>query len=475
MILSTILLLPLAGLAALLCLPSSRTRAIAFFANAVMLAGLAACVPAWLSFEPRPGFQMVERATWIPTLRASYHLGVDGYSLLLVTMTALLGCVAMMSSWRSIEQRSKEYYAWSLLLQFAMQGVFLSLDGLLFFVFWELTLIPMYFLIAIWGGERRSYAATKFLIYTLAGSVVMFLGLLAVSYRAGTFDITQWSNIGLPPADQRWIFWALFAGFAVKVPMFPFHTWLPDAHTEAPTAGSVILAGVMLKMGTYGFLRFSLPVLPEASRDPAIVNIVAALSIIAIVYGALVCLMQPDWKKLVAYSSVSHMGFCTLGIFALNPDGLAGSMLQQLNHSISTSMLFLIVGFAYERRHTRAIADFGGLYQTMPSLTAIYLITVMSSMGLPPLNGFIGEFTILKGAYQMSVNWVFWCAAGIVLGAVYLLWLFQRTALGDPRQGPTGPDLSGRELAICAPLIALMFWIGLYPKPFFAVLRDSVR
>jgi NADH-quinone oxidoreductase subunit M len=362
-----------------------------------------------------------------------------------------------------------------------MLGVFMSLDFLLFFMFWETVLVPMYFIIAIWGGERRSYAAIKFMIYTLIGSVLMLLGILALYYRHFTqfqsysFDIADLLHTSLPPGMQWWIFWAFFVGFAVKVPMFPFHTWLPDAHTEAPTAGSVILASVLLKMGTYGFLRFSLPLLPEAARNPTIVNIMAVLSIIGIVYGALACLMQKDWKKLVAYSSVSHMGFCTLGIFALNPAGIAGSIIQQINHGISTGMLFLIVGVVYERRHTRAIAEYGGLLRVMPVFTIIFLIAALSSMGMPPLNGFVGEITILQGAYQMSFNWAFWGVVGIALGAAYLLWLFQRTMLGElSEKNARLHDLSMREVAVFAPLIAWAFWIGLNPQPFFRVLERPV-
>jgi NADH-quinone oxidoreductase subunit M len=281
----------------------------------------------------------------------------------------------------------------------------------------------------------------------------------------------QLMQTSMPPAWEWWVFWAFFIGFAVKVPMFPFHTWLPDAHTEAPTAGSVILAGVLLKMGTYGFIRFSMPLLPNAAKDPTIVNVVAVLSIIAIVYGALVSLMQKDWKKLVAYSSVSHMGFCTLGLFALNTPGIAGSMIQQINHGISTSMLFLIVGFVYERRHTREIAEYGGLYRVMPLFTAVFLLTALSSMGMPPLNGFIGEFTILKGAYIMSVPWAVWAGIGILLGAAYLLWLFQRTTMGDLKEKNAGlRDLSAREIAIAVPFVVAMFYIGVYPKPMFDLL-----
>jgi NADH-quinone oxidoreductase subunit M len=321
----------------------------------------------------------------------------------------------------------------------------------------------------------------KFLIYTLVGSVLMLLGILTLysqhytQFQVRTFDIELLMSTQVAPAVQWWIFWAFFVGFAVKVPMFPLHTWLPDAHTEAPTAGSVILASVLLKMGTYGFLRFSLPLLPDAAKDPVVINIMAFLSIVAIVYGALVCLMQKDWKKLIAYSSVSHLGFCTLGIFALNPAGIAGSILQQVNHGISTGMLFLIVGVVYERRHTRDIAEYGGLLRAMPLLTIVFLIAALSSMGMPPLNGFIGEFTILQGAYEASLWWAVAVVAGIALGAAYLIWLFQRTMLGEAAEKNAGlRDLNFREVAVFAPLLACAFWIGIYPKPFFAIMERPV-
>jgi len=305
----------------------------------------------------------------------------------------------------------------------------------------------------------------------------MFLGILTLyfqyygQYQAYSFDIADLMKVNVPAGMAWWIFWAFFLGFAVKVPMFPFHTWLPDAHTEAPTAGSVILASVLLKMGTYGFLRFSLPLLPDTAKNPTVVNVIAILSIIGIVYGALASLMQKDWKKLVAYSSVSHLGFCTLGIFALNPAGIQGSIIQQINHGISTGMLFLIVGIVYERRHTREIKEYGGLLRVMPVFTIIFLIAALSSMGMPPLNGFIGEITILQGAYQMSFNWAFWGAVGIALGAAYLIWLFQRTMLGEISEKNLGlKDLSWREIAVFAPLIAWAFWIGLNPNPYFQIL-----
>jgi NADH-quinone oxidoreductase subunit M len=480
-ILSIVLCTPLIGLLVLVFIPNRAERAIKIWANVASLAGFLVCLPLVFAFDRARDFQFVERASWIPSLGASYHLGIDGYGLLLVELTGLLGFLSILASWNAIQHRLKEYYAYFLILQVGMLGVFMALDFLLFFVFWELVLVPMYFIIGIWGGPRRTYAAIKFVIYTLIGSVLMLLGILTLylehfrQYQVYTFDFTELLKTSLSGTMQWWVFWAFFVGFAVKVPMWPLHTWLPDAHVEAPTAGSVILASVLLKMGTYGFLRFSLPLLPDAAKDPAIVNVMAVLSLIAIVYGALVSLMQKDWKKLVAYSSVSHLGFCTLGIFALNPAGIAGSILQQINHGISTGMLFLIVGVVYERRHTREISEYGGLMRVMPVFTIVFLITALSSMGLPPLNGFIGEVAILSGAYQMSLNWAVWAAVGIVLGAAYLLWLFQRTMLGETAdKNRKLADLSVREIAVFAPLIVWAFWIGLYPKPFFEVMERPV-
>jgi NADH-quinone oxidoreductase subunit M len=477
-ILSIVLFTPLVGLLVLLFIPSSKPNAIRWWANIASFIGFLVCLPLVFNFDRTKDFQFIEKASWIPSIGASYHLGIDGYSLLLIVLTGLLGFLSILSSWRAIEQRLKEYYANFLVLQVGMLGVFMARDLLLFFVFWELVLVPMYFIIAIWGSHRRVYAAFKFIIYTLIGSVVMFLGILALysqhysQFQVYTFDAVELMRTSLPANLQWWVFWAFFLGFAVKVPMWPLHTWLPDAHTEAPTAGSVILASILLKMGTYGFLRFSLPLLPDAAKNPTVVSAMAVLSIIAIVYGALVCLMQKDWKKLIAYSSVSHLGFCTLGIFALNPAGIAGSILQQINHGISTGMLFLIVGIAYERRHTREIAEYGGLLRVMPAFTIVFFITALSSMGMPALNGFIGEITILQGAYQVSLLWAFWCVLGIALGAAYLIWLFQRTMLGEASQKNLHlKDLSAREIAVFAPLLIWAFWIGLYPKPFFAVLE----
>jgi NADH-quinone oxidoreductase subunit M len=480
-ILSIVLFTPLVGLLVLLFIPSSNTRAIKLWANIVAFIGFLVSVPLATNFDPHKDMQFQESAQWIRALGANYHLGIDGMSMLLVLLTTSVGFLAILSSWNAITDRLKEYYAFFLLLQTGMLGVFMSLDFLLFFVFWETVLVPMYFIIAIWGGQRRQYAAIKFMIYTSIGSVLMLLGILTLYYQHWTqtgtpsFEISDLMRTDMPGTLGIWVFWAFFVGFAVKVPMFPFHTWLPDAHTEAPTAGSVVLASVLLKMGTYGFLRFSLPLLPKASIDPRIINAMGILSLIAIVYGALACMMQKDWKKLVAYSSVSHLGFCTLGIFALNPKGISGSIIQQINHGISTGMLFLIVGIVYERRHTRDIKEYGGLFKVMPVFTIVFLLAALSSMGMPPLNGFIGEITILGGAYQMSLNWAFWAAVGIALGAAYLLWLFQRTMLGEVAEKNAGlKDLSLREIVVFAPLIIWAFWIGLSPQGYFRVLDRPV-
>jgi NADH-quinone oxidoreductase subunit M len=362
-----------------------------------------------------------------------------------------------------------------------MLGAFMSLDFLLFFLFWEVMLVPMYFLIGIWGSANRLYSAIKFFLYTLVGSVVMLLGILALYFYnhsltgVYTFDVTAFHKLSVPFNMQWWIFLAFFLGFAIKVPMFPFHTWLPDAHTDAPTAGSVILAAVLLKMGTYGFLRFSLPILPDASRH--FVPMIVVLSIIGIVYGALVALAQKDWKRLVAYSSVSHMAMVMLGMFALNPVGITGSIIQQLNHGISTGALFLIVGIVYERRHTREISEYGGLSKVMPVYAAIFLIMTMSSIGLPALNGFIGEFLILQGVFVASKMWAAFAASGVVLGAAYMLYLYQRTMFGkiENPKNERLPDLSHREFATFAPLLVLAVWMGIYPSPFLRRLESSVN
>jgi NADH-quinone oxidoreductase subunit M len=487
-ILTVVLFTPLAGALLLLFIPREMETAHRIAGNVFGVLGFLVSLPLLRWFNLNwGGFAFEESAEWIPSIGAKYHLGIDGISLLLVLLTTLLGMIAILSSWSAIHQRTKEYYILLLLLQTGMIGVFVSLDFFLFYVFWEVMLVPMYFLIGVWGSDRRLYAAIKFFLYTLAGSVVMLLAILALYFYAPvpaghtrTFDVPTLLAAAQHFSDplKVWLFWGFFFAFAIKVPMFPFHTWLPDAHTEAPTAGSVILAGVLLKMGTYGFIRFSLPLLPtDAAMRARIIHIVVILSIIGIVYGALVCLMQKDMKRLIAYSSVSHLGFCTLGIFALTPNGLAGSVLQQVNHGISTGALFLIVGVLYERRHTRMISDFGGLATPMPNFAAIYLIISLSSLGMPLLNGFIGEFTILQGAFQVSKAWAAWGTLGVVLGAAYLLWLYQRVMFGPVTHAINEklPDLNLREYATLVPLVILAFWIGIYPKPFFAYLDKPVQ
>jgi NADH-quinone oxidoreductase subunit M len=480
--LSLVLFTPLAGALVLLLLSKENENAIRWVANVVTFLGFIISVPLWFWYNPQgPDFQFIERAPWIPSIGAEYFLGVDGLSTLLILLTTMMGCIAVLSSWNAITERVKEYYIFLLVLQTGMLGAFMSLDFLLFFLFWEVMLVPMYFLIGIWGSANRLYSAIKFFLYTLVGSVIMLLGILALYFYnhsvtgVYSFDITLFHRLSVPPNLQWWIFLAFFFGFAVKVPMFPFHTWLPDAHTDAPTAGSVILAAVMLKMGTYGFLRFSLPILPDASRT--FVPMMVILSIIGIVYGALVALAQKDWKRLVAYSSVSHMAMVMLGMFALNPVGITGAIIQQLNHGISTGGLFLLVGIVYERRHTREISEYGGLSKVMPVYAAIFLIMTMSSIGLPTLNGFIGEILILQGVFVANKVWAAFAASGVVLGAAYMLSLYQRTMFGKV-ENPKNErllDLSNREFATFAPLLVLAVWMGLYPAPFLHRLETSVQ
>jgi NADH-quinone oxidoreductase subunit M len=417
----------------------------------------------------------------MPTLGISYHLGIDGISLLLVMLTTFLTPIALGSAWHAIEARVKEFVVTMLLLETGMIGVFVSLDLFLFYVFWEAMLIPMYLIIGVWGGPQRIYAAVKFVLYTLAGSLLMLIAILALYFQYGastgtyTFDFPVLSRFVVAPGTAQTLMFLAFAlAFAIKVPLFPFHTWLPDAHVEAPTAGSVILAGVLLKMGTYGFLRFCLPLFPSASL--AFAPWMVALSVIGILYGAWVSTVQPDLKKLVAYSSVSHLGFVMLGVFTFTAQGLIGGILQMVNHGLSTGALFLLVGMLYERRHTRLIADFGGLWGIIPAFSVMFLIVSLSSLGLPGLNGFVGEFLILLGAFQASRPAAVFATAGIIFAAVYMLWMYQRVAFGQV----TNPenrrltDLSPREWALVLPLVALIVWIGVYPVAFTAKTEATV-
>jgi len=436
----------------------------------------------WWHFNPGSAeFQFVERHEWIPAFGISYAVGVDGISLFLVVLTAFLTPIALLSSWESVHKKTRAFCCCVLLLESAMIGVFVSLDLFLFYVFWDAMLIPMYFLIGIWGYERRVYAAVKFLLYTMAGSVLMLLAILgmAVLSRSATghysFDLVELYALQVPANLQFWFFLAFALAFAIKVPLFPFHTWLPDAHVEAPTAGSVILAGVLLKMGTYGLVRFAFPLFPLAATFFA--PYLGFLAVVGIVYGALVAMVQPDMKKLVAYSSVSHLGFVVLGITAMNVQGTQGAVYQMLNHGVSTGGLFLIVGMLSDRRHTRLISEFGGLKSVMPRLVAVFLLVTLSSIGLPGLNGFVGEFLILLGTFTANPRLASFAASGVILSAVYMLWMFQRVNYGPVTNEKNAAlaDLKPREWAAILPIIAMVLLMGILPNLFLRPIEPSVE
>jgi NADH-quinone oxidoreductase subunit M len=476
-ILSLVTFLPTVGAILLIFFPAAKAGAIRAFSFLIATLTFLASVPLFTGFQTgQRGMQFVERAAWVPSLGIQYTLGVDGVSVLLIVMTTLLSAVAILASFTAVTEKLKSYMALLLVLETGMIGVFAALDLVLFYVFWEVVLIPMYLLIGVWGGPRRIYAAVKFILYTVVGSLLMLVGILYLYYAhyaafgEYTFDLLRLYDTPLGRTPQLWLFGAFALAFAIKVPMFPFHTWLPDAHVEAPTAGSVILAGVLLKMGTYGFFRFAMPLFPEGAL--AFAPWLIALSVIGIIYGALVAMVQSDVKKLVAYSSVSHLGFVMLGLFALNAQGIQGSVLQMINHGLSTGALFLAVGILYERRHTREISSFGGISQAMPWFAALFLIVCLSSLGLPGLNGFVGEFLILLGAFRMN-PWVAGLSAtGVILGAVYLLWMFQRVMFG-PLTNETNkglPDLTRREFWVLAPIVIFIVWIGVYPNTFLRFL-----
>jgi NADH-quinone oxidoreductase subunit M len=555
-ILSWVTWLPAVGAILLLFFNRNKNNSIRGFANMWIALCFLISIPLLTGLPGKgPGYdraygglQFIEDHDWIPLIGARYQLGVDGLSLVLVMLTTLLGVIAVVCSWAYIREkgREKEYYIMMMLLQSGMIGAFVAADMFLFFIFWEVMLVPMYFLIGIWGGKNRLYSAIKFFLYTLVGSVVMLLAVLKlffifpdvvkaqrpaveatarqlaassiadperrgqvnsemlnlaldamkrvdgidpktnralpVGYVHSSFNIAALTAIGphiktvFTTGLVIWLFIGFALSFAIKVPMFPFHTWLPDAHYDAPTAGSVILAGILLKMGTYGFMRFSLPMFPDAAKDPTVRKVMVALSIIGIIYGALVAMAQKDVKKLVAYSSVSHLGFVMLGLFAFNPNGINGAVMQMINHGISTGALFMLAGILYERRHTYEIAEFGGLATVMPKFSTIFLIVTLSSLGLPLMNNFIGEFLTIRGAFEAKVVWGALAALGIILGAAYMLWLYQRVFFGQVSSANAGlKDLDAREAWQFAPLIFLIFWIGVYPKPLLSYIEPQTN
>ena len=490
-LLSLIMFTPLVGAVILLFVSKHSEDTIRWIANGFAGLGFLVSLPLWFWLDvTTTDWQFVERHDWIPSIGAEYFLGVDGFSTLLILLATLIGAIAVLSSWTAITERLKEYYVFLLVLQTGMIGAFVALDFLLFFVFWEVMLVPMYFLIGIWGSANRLYSAIKFFLFTLVGSVIMLLGILAVYFYhhevtgVYTFDITRFHELNMPFELQRWVFLAFFLGFAVKVPMFPFHTWLPDAHTDAPTAGSVILAAVLLKMGTYGFIRFSLPILPDATTH--YVPWVVGLSIIGIIYGALVAMAQRDWKRLVAYSSVSHMGLVMLGIATLTDFGINAAIMGMVAHGLITGMLFFLAGSVKERYHTLEISRLGGLLVQAPRMGWIFGFCAMASLGLPGLAGFWGEFPAILSAYNPANGvpvetfrtFMVVAALGTVLAAGYLLWLLQRSAFGNPpdefANDPNIVDTTRTEWIAWAPMLALILAIGIYPNLVFGITDDAV-
>ena len=484
--LSLIVFLPLAGGVVALLLgdrEGRRDALVRWFSLLVSLAVFALTLLLWLRFDVSAGaaeFQFLEQREWIRDFGISYHLGVDGISLLLIVLTGFLTPVSLLSSWGSVTKRTREFNFFMLALETGMLGVFASLDLFLFYIFWDAMLVPMYFLIGIWGYERRVYAAVKFILYTMAGSVLMLIAIIGLAYLHSTatgsysFDLLALYELDVPRNLASWFFLAFTLAFAIKVPLFPFHTWLPDAHVEAPTAGSVILAGVLLKMGTYGLVRFSFPLFPEVAAEFA--PYLAMLAVVGIVYGALVAMVQPDMKKLVAYSSVSHLGFVVLGICALNVQGMQGAVYQMINHGVSTGGLFLVVGMLADRRHTRLITEFGGLKKVIPQLVGAFMIITLASIAMPATNGFIGEFLILVGAWRWDPRYAIVAATGVILSAVYMLWMFQRVNYGAVTKEENGrlKDLSTREWTILAPVVALCLLMGILPAPFLRAMEPSV-
>ena len=481
MLLSAIVFVPALGALALTLVPPGADGLLQRAATFVSLAAFALAIWALMLFDPTTAeFQLVERVEWVPRFGISYFVGIDGVSLLLILLTAFLTPLVLIAAPDSIHQRFKAYVVSVLLLETTMLGTLVALDTMLFYVFWELMLVPMFLIIGIWGGERRIYAAIKFILFTMLGSLPMLAALvyLAVAHGVETgrmsFALTDLYTVALTPTASLWACLALTLAFAIKVPMFPLHTWLPDAHVEAPTGGSVILAGVLLKMGTYGFVRFVMPLFPDVL--PILFPWIGVLAVIGIIYGALVAMVQPDMKKLVAYSSVSHLGFVMLGLASLDVAGGVGAVYQMVGHGLSTGALFLLVGMIYERRHTRRIDAFGGLWKQMPVYSACFMVVMLSSIGLPGLNGFVGEFLILLGAFRTSPVLAAFAVSGVVLGAAYMLWMYQRVIFGplDKPENEHLADISRRELTVMAPILALVVVMGVYPRPFLNLIEASV-
>ncbi len=482
-ILSVMTFLPIAGVLLLLFIPKGSNGVLRSVALATTIVTFLVTLPIITGFQPIADYQFTENVPWIAAgpFAMRYNIGIDGISFWLVVLTNFIMPIAVLSTWTAVEDNVKEYMICLLLLHTGMLGAFISLDLFLFYIFWEVMLIPMYFIIGIWGGQNRVYAAVKFFVYTMAGSLLMLVALIYLYFLGTEAGITNFSllhfyDLKVDPATQTWLFAAFALAFAIKVPMFPVHTWLPDAHTEAPTAGSVILAAILLKMGTYGYIRFAMPLFPEATYQFA--PLLATLSVIGIIYAALVAMVQEDVKKLVAYSSVAHLGFVILGLLSMNEQGVTGALLQNLNHGVSTGALFLIVGFIYERRHTRLITDFGGLSKQMPIFATIFMIVTMSSVGLPGTNGFVGEFLILVGAFESSLRW--WtviATSGVIFAAVYMLWMFQRVMFGelDNPKNQVLSDLNAREIILMVPLLIMIFWMGVYPNPFIEKMSPSIK
>ena len=481
-ILTAVTFIPLVGVALLLFIDRENKNVIRAVTLGTGILDFIVSLPLYFSFKDgTSAMQFVERYPWIKRWGVEYHMGIDGISLFMVLLTTFTCVICYISTWKAIEKHVREFNISMLILQTGMIGVFCSLDFVLFYIFWEMMLIPMYLLIGVWGGKDRIYATVKFFIYTMAGSVLLLMAILVLYVQQHTltgvwsFAILNYHGLPIAPVLQFWLFLGFFIAFAIKVPLFPFHTWLPDAHVEAPTAGSVILAGILLKMGTYGFLRFSLPIFPLASESAT--WWICWLALIGIVYGALVAMVQKDIKKLVAYSSVSHLGFVVLGSFALNVRGIEGAIFQMINHGISTGALFLLVGVLYERRHTRMISEYGGITKVMPKFAAIFMIVTLSSIALPGTNGFVGEFLILLGVFEFNKLYAVIATTGVIWAAVYMLWMFQRVMFGEVtnEKNKNLPDLSARELTYMAPIIVLIFLLGVYPNPVLKKIEPSVK